>query len=44
VIVEDEIVVVAKLAVPSTTNLFVDVEPLPSERKLRFSVHDVPFQ
>ena len=43
-IVEDDIVVVASLEVPSTTNGPVEVEPVGLERKLRFSVQADPFQ
>ena len=38
------IVVVASLVKPSTTKSFVDVDPDGSERKLRFSTQETPFQ
>lgn len=43
-IVEEEIVVVASVVVPSTTNGPVEVDPVGPERKFRFSVHAEPFQ
>ena len=44
VIVDEEIVVVAREVVPRTTNGPVDVDPVGLDKKLRFSVHEVPFQ
>ena len=42
--VDEEIVVVARVVRPRTTNGPVDVDPVGLERKLRFSVQAEPFQ
>jgi hypothetical protein len=42
--VDDEIVVVARLVKPRTVKEFVDVDPRAFERKFRFSVQEEPFQ